>query len=133
MGFLIRLVASAGGLALAAWLLEDIALRGATTTDKTLTLIAVAVIFGVVNAVVRPVVAILSIPLYILTLGLFFIVVNALMLMLTSWICEQLGVNFRVEGFGTALLGAIIISIASWIITIVLPDPDRSSGVRQSR
>jgi putative membrane protein len=81
------------------------------------------VIFGVVNAIVRPIVSLLSIPLYILTLGLFFFVVNALMLMLTSWIADQVGVPFEVDGFWTAVFGAIVISLASAAIGMLLPEP----------
>jgi putative membrane protein len=85
-----------------------------------LTLIAVALVFGVVNAVVRPIANLLSLPLIILTLGLMIFVVNALMLLLTSWIAGQLGLGFHVDGFWTAVGGALIITVATWVLELVL-------------
>ena len=78
--------------------------------------------FGVVNAIVRPVVTILSIPFIILTLGLLMFVINALMLLLTSWLSGQLGLHFHVDGFWTAVLGSIIISVATWLIELVVDE-----------
>ena len=79
---------------------------GATPPQRSAIILLVALVFGIVNAVVKPLVAFLSIPLYILTLGLFTLVVNALMLMLTAWITEATGWGLRIANFGTALLGA---------------------------
>jgi putative membrane protein len=125
MRFVLSVLTGAVGLSLAAWMFGGITIGGATGNDQLVTLLVVAAIFGVVNAIVRPVVNILSIPLYILTLGLFFFVVNALMLMLTSWIAGQLGVPFEVDGFWTAVFGAIVITLASALIGLVLPTPRR--------
>jgi putative membrane protein len=111
-------------LAAAAWVFAGITVTGDTQQDRTVTLLVVAAIFGLVNSFVRPVVAILSLPLYLLTLGLFFFVVNALMLLLTSWIADQGGVSFHVDGFWTAMWGAIVISVVSWLLGLVLPDDD---------
>lgn len=122
MNVLLTVVTAAGALAITAWLFDGIEIGGSTDTEQLVTLLIVAAIFGAVNAVVRPVVALLSIPLYVLTLGLFFFVVNALMLLLTSWIADQIGVAFEVEGFWTAVFGAIVISIASAVIGMVLPE-----------
>jgi putative membrane protein len=123
MKLLLTVLTAAGALAITAWLFEGISIGGDTRNEQLVTLLVVAVIFGVVNAIVRPVVALLSVPLYVLTLGLFFLVVNALMLLLTSWIADQIGVAFTVDGFWTALLGAIVISLASALIGAVLPEP----------
>jgi putative membrane protein len=123
MRMLVTVVTAAGALAVAAWLLDDIAVGGADRTEQLLTLLVVAAVFGVVNAFVRPVVALLSLPFYVLTLGLFFVVVNALMLLLTSWIAQQIGVGFDVDGFWTAVLGGLVISLASAAIGLLLPDP----------
>jgi putative membrane protein len=125
MRFLLSVLTGAVALALAAWMFDGITIGGATQQDQLITLLVVAAIFGVVNAIVRPIVNVLSIPLYILTLGLFFFVVNALMLMLTSWIAGQLGVPFEVDGFWTAVFGAIVITLASALIGLVLPKPRR--------
>jgi putative membrane protein len=125
MRFLLSVLTGAVALSLAAWMFDGITIGGATSNDQLVTLLVVAAIFGVVNAIVRPIVNVLSIPLYILTLGLFFFVVNALMLMLTSWIADQLGVPFEVDGFWTAVFGAIVITLASALIGLVLPKPRR--------
>jgi putative membrane protein len=119
---IIRLLANAVALAVASWLVAGITLEGATTGKRVLTLLIVAAIFGVVNAVVKPVVKVLSFPLLILTLGLLTFVINALMLWLTSWITGKLDVQFHVDGFWSALLGALVITIVGMIINVVLPD-----------
>ncbi len=125
MRILLTVLTAAIALSLAAWMFDGISIGGATRNDQLVTLLVVAAIFGLVNAIVRPIVALLSIPLYILTLGLFFFVVNALMLMLTSWIADQLGVPFQVDGFWTAVFGAVVITLASALISLVLPEPRR--------
>ncbi len=115
---------AACSLAAAAWVFDGITVTGATRQDRAITLLVVAAIFGLVNSFVRPVVKLLSLPLYLLTLGLFFLVVNALMLLLTSWIADQGRVSFHVDGFWTALWGAVVISLVSWLLGLVLPDDD---------
>ncbi len=115
---LVRFLANAVALAAAVWLVNDITLGkdDASTGDKTVTLLIVALIFGLVNLIVKPVVKLLSLPLLILTLGLFTLIINALMLMLTGWIA---GDSFEVGGFGSAVLGGLIISIVSWAVNLV--------------
>ncbi|MDK1475021.1 phage holin family protein [Streptomyces sp. 549] len=120
--FLITTIANAIALAVAVWLLGGITLTSGDTGGKTLTLILVALIFGLVNLVVKPIANLLSLPLLILTLGLFALVINALMLLLTSWLADKLDVGFHVEGFGTALLGGLIIAVVSWAVSMALPD-----------
>ena len=122
MSILVRLLVNAVALAVAAWLLTGITITGASDGDRATTLVVVAVIFGVVNAVIRPIVKIVTLPFIILTLGLLVFVINALMLLLTSWITDQLDVAFHVEGFGTALIGALIITAVGWVLDIVLPE-----------
>ena len=121
MRFLIWVVVNALALAAATGLLSGITLTGATQGDRVVTLVLVALVFGVVNAVVRPVVKLLSFPFIILTLGLLIFVINALMLLLTSWLSQQLGLGFHVNGFGTAILGAIIVAVATWVLEHLLP------------
>ena len=111
---LIRLIINAAALAAADWALEGIHSAGLKST------LVMALIFGLVNAFIRPVIRILSFPLLILTLGLFTIVINALMLLLSEWIAGVFGVGFSVEGFGAALLGALIISVVSILLSILL-------------
>ncbi|WP_350277952.1 phage holin family protein [Kribbella sp. HUAS MG21] len=122
MKLLMRLIVNAIALAAAAWLLNDITVSGTSTTRRVITLLVVAAIFGLVNALVKPLATILSLPFIVLTLGLLIFVINALMLLLTSWISDGLDIPFQVEGFGTALLGALIITVVSWLINVILPD-----------
>ncbi|MCX2179127.1 phage holin family protein [Streptomyces sp. SKN60] len=122
--FVVKTLANAGALAVAIWLLQDITLTGDSTGKKAWTLILVALVFGLVNFLVKPVVKLLTFPLFILTLGLITLVVNALMLLLTSWLADQFDLSFHVEGFWTAVLGGLIISVVSWALNIVLPDGD---------
>ncbi|MFF0385129.1 phage holin family protein [Streptomyces sp. NPDC004673] len=120
----VKTIANAGALAVAVWLLDKITLTGDSTGKKVGTLIVVALVFGLVNLLVKPVVKVLTFPLFILTLGLITLIVNALMLLLTSWVCGQLNLSFHVDGFWTAVLGGLIISIVSWALNLVLPDED---------
>lgn len=120
MGFLLRIAISAAALAAAAWLLDDI--RVTDRDDQVLTLLGVALIFGVVNAFVAPLVKLVSLPFIILTLGLLLWIINAVMLLLTTRIAEAVGLGFRVDGFGTALLGALVISVVTAILGAFLDD-----------
>ncbi|MEU7177159.1 phage holin family protein [Streptomyces celluloflavus] len=122
--FLVKTLANAAALAVAIWLLKNITLTGDNTGRKVLTLIVVALIFGLVNFIVKPVVKLLALPLFILTLGLITLVINALMLLLTSWLADKFHLAFHVQGFWTAVLGGVIISVVSWALHMVLPDQD---------
>jgi putative membrane protein len=119
---IVRLLASAVALGVAAWLVDGISVGPGTDTERALTLLGVAVIFGLVNAIVRPIARLLSLPLVILTLGLFLLVLNALLLLLTEWIAQQFDLAFQVDGFWSAFLGALIITVVSFLINVVLPD-----------
>ncbi len=84
-----------------------------------------ALIFGLVNAIVKPIVKALGCAIIVLTLGLFLLVINAAMLLLTSWISGQLDIPFHVADFyPAAFWGAIIISVVSWLLGLILPDGD---------
>ena len=122
MRLIVRLLATAVALAVAAWLVDGISVGPGTDTERALTLLGVAVIFGLVNAIVRPIVRLISLPLFIVTLGLFTFVVNALMLLLTAWIGDQFDLAFEVNGFWSALLGALVVSIVTFILNLLLPD-----------
>ncbi|WP_267243537.1 phage holin family protein [Streptomyces sp. PR69] len=124
MNFVVKTIANAVALAVAIWLFQDITLTGESTGKKTMTLILVALLFGLVNVIVKPVVKLLTLPLFILTLGLITLVINALMLLLTSYLADTLDLNFHVDGFWTAVGGALVISIVSWAMNVALPDKD---------
>ncbi|WP_371548036.1 phage holin family protein [Streptomyces sp. NBC_00554] len=120
--FVVKTIANAAALAIAVWVLDKITLTGDNTWKKIGTLLLVALVFGLVNFLVKPLVKVLTFPLFILTLGLITLVVNALMLLLTSWLADKLDLSFHVDGFWTAVLGGLIISIVSWALNVVLPD-----------
>ncbi|MER5463387.1 MULTISPECIES: phage holin family protein [unclassified Streptomyces] len=122
--FVVKTIANAAALLVAIWLLQDITLTGDSTGRKAWTLVLVALLFGLVNFLVKPVVKLLTLPLFIVTLGLITLVINALMLLLTSWLADQFDLNFHVEGFWTAVLGGLIISVVSWAMNVALPDKD---------
>lgn len=122
--FLLRLVVNAVAIWVTALLLDGIGIRAADSTGgQLLVLGVVALVFTLVNMVVRPIAQLLSLPLVILTLGLFSLVINALMLLLTGWLTRQLGYGLEVDGFWWALAGAIIISVVAWLLNLVLPKP----------
>jgi putative membrane protein len=97
--------------------------EGAGTERQLVTLLWVSVIFGVINALIKPVMTILSLPVIVLTLGLFALIVNAAMLELTSWFAAQFGLQFHVESFfWDAVIGAIVITIVTMLVNLVVPD-----------
>ena len=122
MRFLVRVVVNALALAVAAWLFDGITVTGADTAHKALTLLGVAIVFGLVNAIIAPIVKLLSLPFILLTLGLLLLVINAFMLLLTSSIAGALDLGFHVDGFWTAVGGSIVISITSTVLGAVLSD-----------
>ena len=113
---------NACALAVAAWVFEGIRVGGPAmdTTDRLVHLTIVAAVFGLVNAVLAPVIKLLSLPFIILTLGLMLIVINALMLLLVSAIADAVDLRFTVNGFWTAFWAAIIISLVSAAMNLVL-------------
>ena len=125
MGILIRLVITAVSLWIATLVIDGIDLTSDSAAGKAGTLIAVAVIFGVVNAILRPIIKVLGCGLYVLSLGLVALVVNGLLFLLTSWIAGQFDLGFHVDGFWpSALLGALLVGIVSWVLNMLVPDGD---------
>jgi putative membrane protein len=125
--FVVRVLVNGVALWVAAFLVHGIHLAdGATSTSsQLLTIFWVALIFGLLNALIKPILTILSLPVIILTLGLFTLIVNAAMLELTSWFAGKFTLDFHVDQFfWDAVLGAIIITIVSMILNAVLPDGD---------
>ena len=110
MQLLIRLLINA----LAFWLIARY-VPGFHMSGGIWTPIIAAVIFGIVNAIIRPIVLLITLPLTVVTLGLFIIIVNALMFWLVTWITP----NFKIDGFGPALIGAIIMMVVSFIVSHV--------------
>jgi putative membrane protein len=117
MPFLIRLLVNAAAL----WVATRI-VPGVTYAGDAVPFLGVAVVFGVINAFLRPVTKILTFPLIIVTLGLFSLVVNGLMLWLTSSLSGSLGLGFHVAGFWPAFWGALVVSIVSTILSMLVVD-----------
>lgn len=112
MGFLIRLIANALAILAAAYIVPGIDVSGG------LALVAAALVLGLINAVVRPILLFLTLPFTLVTLGLFIFLLNAFCLWLTAWLVK----GFDVHGFWAAVFGALIVSIVSWLVTVVLSD-----------
>lgn len=117
INLLLRVVVNAVALWVAAELIDGISLSESITS-----ILFVAVIFGLVNALIRPIALVLSFPALLLTLGLFTLVVNTAMLGLTAWLTDSLSI----DGFWSAFLGALVISVVSWVLSSVLPDAGRT-------
>lgn len=122
MGFIIRTIVTAVALWVATLIVDGIMVEGSSTATNVLTLLAVAVIFGLVNAVIKPIVKIFGCVFYIVTLGLIALVVNALLFLLVDWLADLLALPFTVDGFWSAFWGAIVVGIVSWLINLVIPD-----------
>ena len=120
MHVILRILINAAALWLAAVVVPGIHAGGIGS------ILATALVFGIVNALIRPVMKLVSCPIILLTLGLFTLVINALMLMLTGWLGRILGIDFRVDGFVAAFLGALLISIVSTVLSWILV-PKRES------
>lgn len=124
MGILVRLIVSAVALWISTLVIDGITVEG-SAGEKAGTLLIVAVIFGVVNAVLRPIIKVFGCWAYVLTLGLAALVVNGALLLLTSVIADQLDLPFHVDKFWpTAVIGALFIGLTSWVLSMLVPDKD---------
>ena len=121
MKFVMRILITAIALWAATRLVSGITYHG-----SWLGLAGVALVFGVLNSFVRPILTFLAFPLLIVTLGLFTFVLNAVMLMLTSALSSKLGIDFHVAGFWAAFWGAIVVGIVSFLLSVFLPDGERA-------
>ncbi|MFA1548824.1 phage holin family protein [Actinomadura chokoriensis] len=123
-----RILLKVGITAVALWaatvLIAGISLGDQTTGRRVLTLVGVAVIFGLVNAILKPIIKTLGCAFYVLTLGLIGLVVNALLLWLTSEVAERLDLPFHVAGFWPAFWGAIVVGVIGWLLHLFVPDDD---------
>jgi putative membrane protein len=122
LAFIIRVVVVAVSLWVATLIVPGIDNTAGTTTARIGTLVAVAVIFGLVNAVLKPIIKVVGCPFYVLTLGLIGLVVNALLFLLVGWIAGKLGLPFTVGGFGAAFVGAIVVAVVGFVLHFVIPD-----------
>src|SRR5215831_17653731 len=132
MRFVIRVLITAVAMLVATWVLPGIEVTAGTTLRKVATLIVVALIFGVINAVLKPIIKVVGCIFYILTLGLIGLVVNGLLLWLTSWVAGKLNLPFHITGFWPAFWGAIIVGVVSWLLGILVRDRDKPEPWRDS-
>jgi putative membrane protein len=119
MQFLTNVVVTA----FAVWVataLDGIDLTGSSLAENVLTLAVVAVLFGVVNAVLKPIIKVLGCLFYVLTLGLFALVVNGLLFWLTGWLADRVGLPFEVDGFWPGFWGALIVAVVSFVLGLFL-------------
>lgn len=123
MRFILRL----GVTAVALWAAVHF-VSGISYTGPWYGLLVVAIIFGLVNAVIRPILSAMTCPLMLLTLGLFVFVINAIMLWLTSIFSRMAGFDFHVDGFVPALIGALIVGVTSAVLSIFIPDHSTKRG-----
>ena len=124
MKYLLWILTNAAALAVAAWALDGIRVEGSDWQDKIVPLVLAGLVLGVVTVFVEPVVKLFSLPFIVLTLGLFLLVINALMLMLTSWIAAKADIGFEVDGFWTAVIGGIIVTLVAGFIDLVAIEDD---------
>jgi putative membrane protein len=122
LALVIRVAVIAVSLWVATLIVPGIDNTAGSTTSRVGTLVAVALIFGLVNAVLKPLIKVVGCPFYILTLGLFGLVVNALLFLLVGAIADGLDLPFSVGGFGAAFLGAIVVSVVGFVLHFLIPD-----------
>ena len=122
MATLVRIAVVAVALWIATLVVPGIAVTATAPALRIGTLVGVAVVFGVVNAVVKPVVKLLGCAFYILTLGLFALVVNALLFLLVGYLADAVGLPFTVDGFAAAFFGAIVVGVVSFVLHVAIPD-----------
>lgn len=126
MTLLLRLIINGVAIWLASVWVTGIEIKSPddTTAKKLLVIAAITVVFAIVNALIKPIVKLLSLPLVVLSLGLFLLVINGFMLWLTAKITETTQYGLRVDGFWAAVWGAIIITLVNWVLGILVPDED---------
>lgn len=110
---ILQILINAGALYAAVYLLE-----GINFTGEWWKLLLVALAFSLLNTYLRPILRILTLPITVITMGIFLLVINAAMLMLTAAISDQLGLGFTVADFGSAFLGAIVVAVVGWILSM---------------
>ena len=122
MTIILRILVSAAALGVAAWVVPGIVVSGHSNASKAGTLLVVAIIFGIINMLLKPIIKTIGCAFYVLTLGLVAIVVNGLLLWLASWVAGKLDLPFHITGFVAALVGALIVAVVSWGLHLVIPD-----------
>ena len=125
MRFLLRVLVSAAALGVATWAVSGIELLAGSGWSRVGTLLAVALIFGLINATLKTLIKVVGCAFYVLTLGLAALVVNGLLLWLTSVVAGDLTLPFHVTGFWPAFWGAIVVGLVSWVLNLLIGDDRR--------
>ena len=128
MRFLLRVLVSAAALGVATWAVSGIELLAGSGWSRAGTLVAVALIFGLINATLKPLIKVVGCAFYVLTLGLAALVVNGLLLWLTSVVAGDLTLPFHVTGFWPAFWGAIVVGLVSWLLNLLIGDDRRRNN-----
>lgn len=124
MAFVIRAVVTAVALWVATLTVRGISLTGSDPARNILSLLLIGVIVGIVNATIKPAVKAIGCPLYVLTLGLFALLVNGVLLMGAAWVAGLMDIGFHVAGLRAALWGALVVSLVTWALGLVIADRD---------
>jgi putative membrane protein len=125
MKHVIGVIVSAAALGVAAWAIPGIQVSGHSDASKAGTLLVVALIFGIINTVLKPIIKTLGCAFYLLTLGLAALIVNGLLLWLASYLADRLSLPFHITGFLAAVEGALIVGVVSWLLHLILGDKRR--------
>ena len=125
MNFLVRLVINATALWLATRLVDGITFDG-----ELIFLLVVALVFGAVNAIVKPILIVLTFPFLIVTLGLFLLVLNGVMIWLTGAVSDAADLGFHVSGFRAAFLGGLVVSVVSFLLSLMVGGDSRKKSER---
>ena len=122
MAFVIRVLINAVAIWFTTLIVPGLTIEGAESTgQRALIIIGIALVFGIVNAIIKPVIHVVAFPLYVLTLGLLTLVVNAALLELTAWITQHTSWHLHIDNFGTAIIAALIISVVSFVLSLLIP------------
>lgn len=124
MSIIIRVIVNAVALWAAVFLVDGIRVDTEDTVTTVLVFLGVGALFGLVNAVIKPIVKAVGCLFYILTLGLVALVVNALLLLFTGWLADAIGLPFEIDGFWAAFWGAIIVAVVSWLLSLFVGGRD---------
>jgi putative membrane protein len=125
-GIVVKIVVNAIAIWVATLVVPGVTVTASSLTNKLITLAVLGALFGVVNAFIKPVVKLFSLPFYILTLGLFAFVVNALMLKIVDWLSGSLGIEFSSGQFFWNTIGAaVVVTFVSMILNVVMPDGNK--------
>ena len=126
MSFVIRVLINAVAIWFTGLIVPGLTIEGASSMgEKVLIILGIALVFGIVNAILKPIIHVVAFPLYLLTLGLLTLVVNAALLELTAWITQHFTWHLKIDNFGTAIIAALVISVISFVLSVLIPGSSR--------